>query len=276
MAIERRRNQDLSYFSNETAVRHLGDGRFEGTVGSHWSIGDNPNGGYLVSIALMAFRELVPAHPDPLTVTAHYLRPGVPDTPFEVTAEVVRTGRSLSTGRMTLMQEGKTRIEVLAAFGELGDVTPRDTDILLPAPQLPDPDRCPQRSGEEQGIHLPLLDRLDIRIHPDQAKAGAAGEPVVSGYIRFRDDQPPDTIASILMADSFPPSVFGSHGVIGWVPTIELTVHVRRRAAPGWLVGSFRTNDLADGRMIESGALWDSTGALVAQSRQIGLLLTTD
>ena len=266
----------MTHFVSETAVRSVGDGRFEGTVGSRWSIGDNPNGGYLVSIALMAFRQMAPAHPDPLTVTAHYLRPGVPDTPCEVAVEVVRTGRTLSTGRMTLSQEGKTRIEVLAAFGELHAVDARETDISIPAPVLPDPSVCPERSGEEQGIHLPLLERLDIRIHPDQAKAGAAGEPIVSGYIRFRDDQAPDTIASILMADSFPPSVFGSHGVIGWVPTIELTVHVRRRAAPGWLVGAFRTDDLNDGRMIESGALWDSTGALVAQSRQIGLLLLND
>ena len=62
-------------------------------------------------------------------------------------------------------------------------------------------------------------------------------------------------------------------GAIGWVPTIELTVHVRRRPAAGWIVGQFRTEDLLDGRMVENGALWDSTGALIAQSRQIGLVL---
>ena len=32
-------------------------------------------------------------------------------------------------------------------------------------------------------------------------------------------------------------------------------------------------DDLTGGRMIETGSLWDSTGALVARSRQIGLLL---
>jgi acyl-CoA thioesterase len=61
--------------------------------------------------------------------------------------------------------------------------------------------------------------------------------------------------------------------MIGWVPTIELTVHVRRRPAPGWILGRFRTDDLVDGRMIETGGLWDSTGAFVADCRQIGLVL---
>ena len=62
-------------------------------------------------------------------------------------------------------------------------------------------------------------------------------------------------------------------GKIGWVPTIELTVHVRQRPAPGWVCGQFVTEDLHDGRMIESGTLWDSTGALFARSRQLAMLL---
>ena len=47
-----------------------------------------------------------------------------------------------------------------------------------------------------------------------------------------------------------------------WFPIIEL----------GRRSGSVRP-DLTGGRMIESGCLWDSEGHLVAQSRQIGLLL---
>ena len=62
-------------------------------------------------------------------------------------------------------------------------------------------------------------------------------------------------------------------GFSGWVPTIELTVHVRKRPAPGWIQARFECDDLSDGRLVESGTLWDSTGAVVARSRQLGLLL---
>ena len=98
----------------------------------------------------------------------------------------------------------------------------------------------------------------------------------MSGWIRFRDGRAPDTLAALLFADAFPPSVFGLLGMVGWVPTVELTVHVRRRPAPGWMLGQFRTHDLSDGRMIEDGALWDSQGQLVVQSRQLGLVRFAD
>ena len=73
-----------------------------------------------------------------------------------------------------------------------------------------------------------------------------------------------------------PPSTFVKLGNVGWVPTIELTVHVRRRPADGWVLAEFQTSDLNEGRMIETGCLWDSTGQLIAQSRQVGLVMSRD
>lgn len=263
----------MTFFNTETALSQIGETRWSGKVSSAWNIGDNPNGGYLVAIALQAIRQLSPQHPDPLTVTVHYLRPGVPDAPCEVEAQTLRTGRTLSTARATLYQEGKSRIEVLAGFGDLSPSAEDLPTIIVPAPDMPPPEECTVRSAEQQGVGLPLLDRLDIRLHPDEAKAGGAGKAQVSGWIKFVDDQAPDTLATVLFSDAFPPSVFGLLGVVGWVPTLELTVHVRRRPAPGWIMGQFKTQDLADGRMIEDGSLWDTNGDLVVQSRQIALVL---
>lgn len=263
----------MGYYDSETKLERSTDQIWNGQVSAAWNIGDNPNGGYLVAIVLGAMRELVPDHPDPLSVTTHYLRTGIPDAPCEVRAEIVRPGRTLSTCRATLLQDGKARIEVLAAMGNLGAESAPETVLTIEAPSIPGPESCPSRSGAEQGVDLPLLERMDIRIHPDQAAAGAAGRAEVSGWIRFADDMPADSRAAVTFADAFPPSLFGLLGVIGWMPTVELTVHVRRRPAPGWILGRFTTDDLRDGRMVESGALWDATGNLIAQSRQIALLL---
>jgi acyl-CoA thioesterase len=60
------------------------------------------------------------------------------------------------------------------------------------------------------------------------------------------------------------------------VPTLELTVHVRRRPQPGWVQARITCDDLAGDLMIETGTLWDASGALVARSRQLGMLLTRD
>lgn len=260
----------MALYDDETLLHAVGDGQFTGTVSGAWNIGTNPNGGYLLSLAMAALRQQTPQHPDPLSVTVHYLRPGLPDSPCTIQTSILRSGRTLSTCRATLTQEGGSRIEVMAALGDLGADNPSRLNITMPT--IPPPEQCVGRSSDQQGVSLPILDRLDIRLHPDEAVAGEAGKAQVTGWIRFADGRPPDAAALLLFADAYPPSVFGLLGAVGWVPTVELTVHVRRRPAPGWILGQFHTDDLADGRMIESGVLWDATGQVVAQARQLALV----
>lgn len=261
----------MSQFDDETRLQPAGEGRWTGRVHPAWNIGGNPNGGYLLALAMAAARELAPGHPDPLSTTVHYLRPGLPGAECEVRATRIRSGRTLSTVQATLLQDGKERLVLMAAYGNLDDGS-GSTTLGVDPPAIPPPDECVQRSGEEQGIDLPILSRVDIRLHPDEARAGAAGQAQVTGWIRLRDGREPDSHALPLFVDAYPPSVFGLLGVVGWVPTLELTVHVRRRPAPGWVLGQFRTRDLVAGRLIEDGMLWDSTGTLVARMRQLGLV----
>jgi acyl-CoA thioesterase len=237
-----------------------------------WNIGDNPNGGYLVALALGRILAASP-HPDPLSVTAHFLRPGIADSPYEVASRITKAGRTTTFAEAVLRLDGHDRVRVAAVLGDLGGSDAGRT-IDVPRPAIPPPQDCPVRSAGEQGVALPILERLDIRIHPDQAQAGQAGEPVVSGWIRRLDGRGVDPSSLVVFADAFPPSVFGRFGAVGWVPTIELTVHVRRRPVPGWVLGRFVTVDLRDGRLVEDGTLWDESGAVVAHSRQLGLLRT--
>ena len=262
-------------FDIETAVEPDGEGRWTTVPVPDWNIGQNANGGYALSSALRAARSAV-GHPDPLSVTTHFLRPLQPDgTVAEVVVEVVKAGRSTSVARSTLRHRGRNVLTMIAAFGDLSAPASAVPGGLGPgAPSIPAPDDCLDRSKLEQGVDLPILERLDVRIHPDRAHHAASDDAIVEGWIRFADGAAPSAGALLLFADAFPPALFPRFGRVGWVPTVELTVHVRRRPAPGWVQARFECDDLADGRMIESGTLWDSTGAVVARSRQLGLLLT--
>lgn len=271
----------MSFFDDDTRLTALptspadrgAAAGYEGLVHPAWNIGANPNGGYLLALAAQALRQSTPGHPDPLSITVHYLRPGLSGLACRIETQLLRSGRTLSTARATLMQDGSARLEVLAAMGDLASPALASPALLTrPMPDIPPPEQCVGRSASAQGVSLSILDRLDIRLHPDEALPGAAGRARVSGWIRFADGRAPDTLACLLMADAFPPAVFGLLGAVGWVPTIELTVHLRRRPVPGWLLGEFWSHDLSDGRVVEDGALWDATGQLVAQSRQLALV----
>jgi acyl-CoA thioesterase len=260
----------MSDFDDDTRMQPLGDLAYAGRVHPGWNIGANPNGGYLLALAATALRQAVPQHPDPLSVTVHYLRPGLGGQPCRVDVQVLRSGRTLTTARATLVQDGAACLEVLAALGDLGQGD--GPGLAVPAPAMPTPEQCLPRSGDEQGVPLPILDRVDGRLHPDEARAKSAGRARVSGWIRLRDGRPPDALAALLFVDAFPPAVFGLLGAVGWVPTVALTVQVRRRPSPGWMLGQFDTTDMAGGRLIEDGRLWDAQGHLIAQSRQLALV----
>jgi hypothetical protein len=66
--------------------------------------------------------------------------------------------------------------------------------------------------------------------------------------------------------------VFNLDLPLGWVPTLELTAHVRARPAPGRIAAEVRTRFVTGGLLEVDGVYWDSTGRLVAQSRQLALV----
>jgi hypothetical protein len=76
----------------------------------------------------------------------------------------------------------------------------------------------------------------------------------------------------VLAADAFPPTAFNGDLPLGWTPTLELTVHVRRRPAPGWLRCINRTRFVSSGFLEMDGEVWDASGHLVVQSRQLALV----
>jgi acyl-CoA thioesterase len=247
-------------------------------LGAGWQIGAGINGGMLLATVGSALRSTLEpnGHPDPVTITAYYLsasRPG----PASVHTEVLRSGRSLSTGAASLVQveDGRDveRIRALATFGDLAAL-PDDVHTTATPPDLPPPEECvstsdappPPMMGEAG-----LLERLDLRLDP-ACVGWALGQPsrrgLIQGWLRMADGREPDPMLLLLAADALPPVTFDL-GLFGWTPTLELTVHLRAVPAAGWLRVTHSTRNLAGGLLEEDAEVWDSDGRLVAQSRQL-------
>jgi len=258
----------------DVATQVAADGSAEIRAG--WDIAGNANGGYLLALAARHLSALAD-RPDPITVTAHYLAPGTAG-PVSIDGTVLKTGKRLVTITGSMRRGDRTMLQVVGAFGDarLGgsDVS---YDALLP-PDLPPFDECVERTATNGPAHVPLMDRLLVRIDPAHAgyqHGEKSGEAVMTGWFAFADGRPMDTLALLLAADSFPPAVFNLHLPPGWVPTVELTVHVREQPSAGPLRCRFLTRHVANGMFEEDGEVWDSAGRLVAMSRQLALLART-
>jgi acyl-CoA thioesterase len=262
----------MGQFEDETAVRSDGDGRWVTTLSSSWNIGENANGGYAATAPLRALIELT-GQPDPMSVTTHFLRPVDAAGPAEIVTDLVRRGRTAAVARATHSIDDRPRLATVGAFGDLTEAVGAEGELTLPPPDVAPPERCVPRAELQQGVELPILQRVDVMIDPNCAVAAGSDRAIVTGWVRLADGSDPTPLALTLFADVFPPALYPLMGRVGWVPTIELTVQVRRLPTPGWVLARFECDDLTGGRMIETGSLWDSTGTLVARTRQLGLVL---
>jgi hypothetical protein len=255
---------------------------YDAELGAGWQIGAGVNGGMLLATMGNALRSTFSrtGHPDPVSVSGYYLsasRPG----PVTVHTEVLRSGRSMSTGMASLVQaddghpDGIERIRAIATYGDLGAL-PDDVRTTATPPELPPPDKCvstdqaPPSFMEQAG----LLERLDLRLDPacvGWAVGAPSGKGLIQGWLRMADPREPDPILLLLAVDALPPVTFDL-GMFGWTPTLELTVHLRGKPAPGWLRITHSTRNLAGGFLEEDAEVWDSNDRLVAQSRQLALV----
>ena len=264
-------------FDADTAIVPTGDGGYRAQVTERWNIGEVPNGGYVMAIAVRALLEST-GRPDPLSITGHFVRPAEPG-PAEVRVDVVRAGRSASTAVVSLSQGGSERLRVLGSATDLDLFDGAEVEHGPPPPDLPPPEDCLHTDGVLPGGNVAAVARrFDLRISPRDAgwaRGAPTGRPETAGWVRLADGRPPDALLMPVVVDGFPPTVF-ELGVTGWVPTLELTVHLRRRPEPGWLRCAVTASHVSRGLVTEDSAVWDAHGRLVAVARQLALLPAPD
>jgi hypothetical protein len=266
-------------FDRGVAVTPTGVGEYAAELDPGWVVGGGLNGGYLLAVIGTAIRAEVGAsgQVDPVSVSSYYLTPSVPG-PALVRVRTIRAGGRRTTVAASLVQhqDGREveRITALAVFGTLEpDIS---VDRQMRPPDLPPIEACvdSRMAPEEVRRVAPLLERFRTRLDPARvgwAVGKPSGEGVIQGWFRLVDDRPLDPVALLMVVDALPPVTFDL-GLPGWAPTLELTVHVRARPAPGWAVVRHATRNVSGGHFEEDCEVWDSTGTLVAQSRQLALL----
>jgi hypothetical protein len=268
-------------FDEATAARPLGAGRYAVLPDERFALGGAVNGGVLLASMLRAVLDGSP-HPYPVATSAHFLRVARCE-PAEVHVTWLKEGRTAATARATLVQDGKPIVETVVTTGALesGDTAAGIIWTGEP-PHLPPVGECrgftPAGSGPEGSGAAGFspgaggfISQVDLRFDP--ATLGwltgqPGGQPEMRGYLSLREDRDPDAYLLAVAVDALPPVVFGL-GAVGWAPTVELTWHMRGVPVPGLLRVASRCRCVSGGWFDEEAEVWDASGHLVAQGRQL-------
>ena len=246
---------------------------FTGSVSEDFWVQAGPNGGYLAAIALRGASALVDADERPArSLHARFL--SAPKAgPFELHAEVVRAGRSMTTVAVRMLQDGRDFLHASACFsGGFSSIAFQDCTMPAALP-LEHSHAVPKRIALNHRYDLHRAIGGDER-QSDRARTG--------GYVRFAEPRAIDALALAALWDAWPPAVFArvfTERFRGAVPTVEVSVYFRRRTPlastrPGdYVLLCVESTMAEEGIVEESGEIWSRDGLLLAHSRQLALLM---
>ena len=266
----------LVSFDADIALEPAGDAAWAGQIVDGWWTPRGPLGGYVMAIVVRAM-DLAVGDPGRTarSATMHFLRAPVAG-PVSVGARVERAGRSLTSVSGRLEQDGELIGLALGAWS-----VPWQSPLLeeSPMPEVAPPDgrapvgeAFPRRNPPKFTAGLTMQPRFGDPLWSGSERAE------VGGWLGLVEERPLDAAAIAVLADAWFPAPWPRLRALAPAPTIDLTIHFRS-ALPlpdSLLLGRFRSRLIRDGFFEEDGELWAPDGTLVAQSRQLGLLLDAE
>jgi acyl-CoA thioesterase len=273
-------------FERDTAVSRRsdapgltpGEALFDATVADGWKAGRGPHGGYLAAMLLRALKATVddPARA-PRSLTIHYARAPEPGS-VEIRTRIERAGRSLSTLSARMEQDGRLLALVLSAFSVPWTGEEID-DLPLPDVAPPGPER---EAGTAISFGAPPFTR-HLVLQPRFQGRPLTGErrPMELGaWLGLAEARPIDALALAFFSDALIPSPYMATSRPAAAPTVDLTVHFRTTMPrtpdpdPHELCFARVSSKLIhEGFFEEDCVIWASDGTVLAQSRQLAILL---
>jgi acyl-CoA thioesterase len=249
-------------FDLDTAVQDLGDGRFGAEMSERWWV-------------LRAIQAAAANERSPRSLTVQFPRAPAAG-PVEITVRTEREGGSVTFLSARMEQQGKLQATALAVLADDLDAS-GFAELQMPTVEPPAELYSPD---PEQVSGMPTMFQ-NYSVRPalgDDAFSG--GAPYSGLWIRAREPRLLDAPLAAAILDAWFPAPFIRLERPVPAPTIDYTVHFRAplpepdASAEDPYLATFRSGLARGGFFEEDGELWSQDGSLLAQSRQLALLLT--
>ncbi|MCP4108777.1 MAG: thioesterase family protein [Desulfobacteraceae bacterium] len=252
-------DQDISLITQEPFL-------FKADVSDNWLVNGIPNGGYIMALLANAMLQNSDKKETPI-LTANYISRCACGK-ADLSTETISQSKQFNRMQAKLSQGGTERVRAFGTFAVKKDECFIEK-IEASAPDISPLDKC---IAIPKFQNYTLFSNMDIRLEPECIRwieGRLSDKSLQKGWVKFNDDRAFDIFSIALIADSFPPAIFTSQGMIAWVPTIEFSVNIRSIPETKWLKCIFRTRFINCGLLEEDGEVWDENDNLVAISRQI-------
>lgn len=262
-------------FDLDTALERKDESTFVGATSPDWWVERGPHGGFLAALMLRALKSTIDDPSRPVrSLTLHYIAPPT-DGPVEVKTAIERVGKSRVSASARLDQAGETKALALAAFSSSWESVEWAETSMPGVASYGDLDALPR----DNGITPRFFENFDARPAIGDWPFSGAKRALSGGWIRLAEPRPVDDLAVAAFADAWMPSVFTRLDRPMAVPTVDLTVHFRTSFPPAgvdpedYVLVAFRSETAAEGFFVEDGEIWSSNGTLIAQARQLAVLM---
>ena len=253
-------------------------GKYRVTIHNKYWIVAGPNGGYLAALLANA-GDLHINSPDRQlrSLTTHFLSPPQLGEAI-LTVSTERSGRLVDFLRLELHQNNKT---ILLGTGVWGLSGSSPSSPQLKIPDVPPPEKCPliNRLTEQPTLlHEQWEIRSALTTEVTQASIDQLGpDPDLFWWIRPTEHTITSAPLIVAISDALPPPIFVASTLIRYVPTIDLTVHIRADlnttswSGAEWVLARFVTKHVSHGFLEEDGQMWLRDGTLLGMSRQLSV-----
>ena len=187
----------------------------------------------------------------------------------DLTASVLRSGRSVTQVEARLTQAGQTQALAMASFGG-----PRDSDIVVQPPERPTA-KAPEGLQEfpfVEGLTPAFTRQFDFRWASGGLPYSQQKDPDFTGWIRFREPGAVSPEWLLALIDAWPPGLLSmckppaANSSMTW--SVEVVTPIDDAPVDDWWFYDVEHHGAADGFGQASARIFAPDGRLAAVSRQ--------
>lgn len=230
--------------------------------------GDRLFGGLIAAQALAAAGATVDTDKLPQSLHLYFVRGGKYGTDVELLVERTRDGRSFDTRRVTAKQNGAVILEMIASFHRREPGADWHPEV---APSVSFDNAKPKRPASE------FAALFDIRTEPTDTSTFAVPPFWISTRAHIEDDALTRACTLTFMSDFGPVPVARPPGTpmrlnLGFAASLDHSVWFHRPFVPhDWHRYEVHQLNSSDSRGLVAGAIYDSSGSLIASTAQEAL-----